>query len=1174
MSGLAEYAELRRRLREGKALQTTLPEGIKPLMLAALWKELGTPLVIITSRQDSARQLFDQLCSYAGNDPAIQLMPEPDFLPYERLAPDRSTVQQRLRVLTSLAFGEPTLVVAPVHAAMARTIPMEDLKANTFTVKRGDKMDLMDLQRRWAALGYQMEAAVEVSGTMSRRGGILDVYPLNSDQPVRIEFFGKSIESLRLFDPATQRSQGQVPSLTVGPGVEMLPRGRADLGERLDQRGMSPEAKAKLDDELRMLAEGHAFEDQSFYGALVNTASLMDYLSKDRAVLVLDEAALIAQVLRDLTNQGKELKEVLLGKKEIPRNFPSSILTTIEMDRLTKVHPRLLKLGSFGAAPSRKDAAPGASIAESLPTPSFRGKGQRIGPSGSFAAAPAYGGRTRILLGELGEMLTDGQRVILVSAQAPRLAELLKEDGKFFTRADNLETPPPMRSITVVHGSVNEGWAIPSERTVLLSDNEIFGLTKQRRYLRKRAIRHSTSFIADLTVGDYVVHIDHGVGRFVGTEVRRVEDREREYLVLEYGDGDRLLVPAGQIDRVGPYVGASDHPPSLTKLGTQEWTKTKARVKASTAQVARELLAIYAAREVVGGHPFNPDTPWQQEMEAAFPYVETPDQLRTIDEVKRDMERAKPMDRVVAGDVGYGKTEVALRAAFKAVMEGYQVAVLVPTTVLAQQHLNTFTERLRAFPVRVDMLSRFRTSKEQDSVVAGLASGEVDICIGTHRLIQKDVQFKNLGLVIVDEEQRFGVGHKERLKEMRREVDVLSLSATPIPRTLYMALAGVRDMSVMETPPEERLPVKTYVSQFDDHMVREAVLREMERGGQVFFVHNRVYNIGVMAEKLKRLIPEAEVLIGHGQMPEDQLEKVMIDFAAGKADVLLCTTIIESGLDIPNANTLIINDADHFGLAQLYQLRGRVGRSANRAYAYLLYSPERAVSEIAEKRLKTILSATELGAGFKIAMKDLEIRGAGNLLGTEQSGQIVAVGLDLYVRLLADAVEELKAGLDSTYVPAAPKRSSPSIELPMPAHLPDSYVTDLPTRLSLYNRMSRITEPAEVDDIAAELKDRFGKWPEPVENLLFMLKVKNLALKAGVLSIQSQTGELVLAGDETTWRGLLGVRGPQGEGVKIGNTRVRLDIKKLGNRWRSVLQAMLVKAGQRADLVVPAGVRR
>lgn len=1139
--------------------RVTLVDSARPLLIATLWQQAKRRSLVITPRAEAARQLYDQVSFYTGDDPLVQLLPEPDFLPYERLVSDRATVQQRMRVLVSLAGNQAPLVIASVYAAAAKTIPPEEIRRSTVNIARGARVDLLDLLRRWQVMGYRMEPTVEVPGFMSRRGGILDIYPPTYDLPARIELFGDTVESIRFFDPATQRSTGEVPSITVTPVMEMLGAGRGDLVSRLDMRGMSDEASARMAEELRMLAEGQQFEEMEFYAPLVNRASALDYLGPD-GLAVLDEPLAIRQNLEEIASDAEEQKADLVAKHALPRDFPASCLSASEFQTRAAAIPGTLRMEAF-----------------------IEGSLDERPPELPFSSPPAYGGRTRVLLEDLRQMLRDGQRIVLVSLQSARLSELFHEAALPFQdlsagpspqpapaqpgpgrdRArQGLETLPPKRTLTLVHGSLSEGWTFPERQTTLLTDGEVFGLAKQRRYLRHRPVR-KTSFLSELAVGDYVVHIDHGVGRFVGTTVRQIDDREREYLLLEYAAGDRLMVPTDQIDRVGPYVGASDRPPALTRLGTQEWHRAKQRARASTAQVAKELLAIYAAREVVPGRAFGADTPWQQEMEAAFPYVETPDQLRTIGEVKQDMQQPKPMDRIVAGDVGYGKTEVALRAAFKAVTESTQVAVLVPTTVLAQQHFNTFAERLAPFPVRVEMLSRFRSPKEQEKVVAGLASGEVDICIGTHRLIQRDVTFKNLGLVIVDEEQRFGVGHKERLKQMRKEVDVLSLSATPIPRTLYMALAGVRDMSVMETPPDERLPIKTYVSPFDEHMAREAILREMERGGQVFFVHNRVHNISVLAERLRQIVPEARVLIGHGQMPEDQLESVMLKFAQGKADILLCTTIIESGLDIPNANTLIVNDADRMGLAQLYQLRGRVGRSSNRAYAYFFYGRDRALTETAEKRLKTILSATELGAGFRIAMKDLEIRGAGNLLGTEQHGHIASVGLDLYIRMLAEAVEELKAGLDSTYVPRPTPSAAPTIELPVPAHVPESYVTDLSTRLSLYQRMARIQEPSEVDELAGELRDRFGPWPEPVENLLFMLKVKNLAMKAGVLSIQHQTGEIVLTGDERTWSGLLGVHRPHGDGIRIGHTRVRLDINRLGNKWRGALQSLLNRAGEK-----------
>jgi len=722
-----------------------------------------------------------------------------------------------------------------------------------------------------------------------------------------------------------------------------------------------------------------------------------------------------------------------------------------------------------------------------------------------------------------------------------------------------VESPLPAGALAVVHGSLPDGWSVRSDSRwlTLLTDAEVFGFVKQRRFTRPPAGRR-IDFLAELSPGDFVVHIEHGIGQFAGLTHLASDGQEREYMEVRYAEGDRLFVPTDQVDRVSRYVGPGDQRPTLTRLGTQEWRRAKERVKRAVRHLARELLALYAARQVLEGHAFAADTPWQQELEGSFPYVETPDQAAAMQEVKLDMGSVRPMDRLVCGDVGYGKTEIAIRGAFKAVMDGMQVAMLVPTTVLAQQHYQTFCERLAGFPVRVEMLSRFRSDREQRDVVRDLAAGSVDIVIGTHRLLQRDVGFRNLGLVIIDEEQRFGVAHKERLKQMRQQVDALTLSATPIPRTLHMALGGIRDMSVMDTPPEDRLPIKTYVLEFDEHIAREAILRELERRGQVYFVHNRVYSIEAIAERVRRLVPEAEVAVAHGQMPEDQLERVMLDFARGAIDVLVCTTIIESGLDIPNVNTIIINQADRLGLAQLYQLRGRVGRGASRAYAYLFYDRHHSLTEPAQKRLQAIFEATELGAGFQIALRDLEIRGAGNLLGSEQSGHIGAVGFDLYTRLLADAVEELKA-LQRGEKPPVPSTALPplAIDLPLVAHIPESYAPDLNLRLALYQRMTRVQHPQDVDDMTQELRDRFGPLPEPVHTLLYVVRLRALAREAGVQSIQTEDGQIVL-------RMMHGQRLPQerlrrqlADAAWVGPTSVRLSQARLREGWRDALLGVM-----------------
>ncbi|MBE9469701.1 MAG: transcription-repair coupling factor, partial [Chloroflexi bacterium] len=661
-----------------------------------------------------------------------------------------------------------------------------------------------------------------------------------------------------------------------------------------------------------------------------------------------------------------------------------------------------------------------------------------------------------------------------------------------------------------------------------------------------------------LSHGDYVVHVEHGIGRFKGLTKMTTDDIEREYLILEYAADDRLYVPTDQVGRLSPYFGASDQPPPLSRLWTQEWARTKQRVKESAANSAQELLNLYASRELTRGFAFSPDTLWQQELEASFPYMETPDQLEAIALVKEEMEKAKPMERLICGDVGYGKTEVALRAAFKVVMDNKQAAVLVPTTVLAQQHFITFSERLQVFPLRVEVLSRFCSPKRERLILDGLVAGTVDICIGTHRLLQKDVVFKDLGLVVVDEEQRFGVAQKEQLKQLRREVDVLTLSATPIPRTLHMSLAGIRDMSIMETPPEQRLSIKTYVGNYDEALVQRAILHELERNGQVFFVHNRVQSIAIVASRLKASVPEARMGIAHGQMPEEELERVMADFVAGNYDVLVTTTIIQSGLDMPNVNTLIVNQADRLGLTQLYQLRGRVGRGVNRAHAYFLFDKGKQLTPQAQKRLRTIFEATELGAGLGIAMKDLEIRGAGNLLGVKQSGHIAAVGFELYCQLLAEAVEELKAEREGKPARAEPE-ITPSIGLPLTAYIPQEYVPSLKARLILYHRLAKVERINEIEDMAQELRDRFGTLPKAVGNLLYLVKIKVLATKAEIDSIYTEERKIIIKPRRpeklslpTRYHGV----------VKVGPTQVRLDTKPLGDKWIEVLEEILTKEGE------------
>jgi transcription-repair coupling factor (superfamily II helicase) len=771
---------------------------------------------------------------------------------------------------------------------------------------------------------------------------------------------------------------------------------------------------------------------------------------------------------------------------------------------------------------------------------------------------------------------------VLVSRQARRISELLSEREITSVPVGDIIEPPPPRSLTLVQGTLAEGWVLQGAvgevmgstdgdlSLHLLTDAEVFGWARPvpRRAQRPRPVAPE-SFFSDVEPGSYVVHVEHGVGLFQGLVKMGLNSAEREYLLVEYAAGDKLYVPVYQADRLSRYVGVSDHAPRINRLGTAEWEQVKAKAKKAVEEIAGDLLNLYAAREVVEGYAFGSDTLWQAELEASFPYVETEAQTRALDEIKADMEQPRPMDRLVCGDVGYGKTEVALRAAFKAVMDGKQVVVLVPTTVLAQQHYQTFTERLGSFPVSVEMLSRFLTRRKQEQVVDRLSRGGVDVVIGTHRLLSEDVAFKDLGLLIIDEEQRFGVAHKERLKQMRQEVDVLTLTATPIPRTLHMSLTGVRDMSTIDTPPEERLPVRTHVGEYDETLIRQAILRELDRGGQVYFVHNRVMGIYQMAQRLRKLVPEANIAVGHGQMAERELEQVMLEYAAGNVDVLVCTSIIESGLDIPNANTLIVNRADRFGLAQLYQLRGRVGRGARRAYAYLLHPPFASLSESARQRLQTIGDATELGAGFRIAMRDLEIRGAGELLGARQHGHIAAVGFDLYTRLLAKAVQEARsqsqlagsgpsAGrlVDEAMAYVQPLEQAVQINLPLAAYLPEDYVQDDTLRLQLYRRLAGLTREEDADDLKVELHDRFGTLPPEAENLFFQLRLKMQALSAGGKAIVIEEGQIVIRADclEDLDRPWLQRR--LGERARVARRAVWLPLDE-DDRWRTTLVAAL-----------------
>jgi transcription-repair coupling factor (superfamily II helicase) len=1125
-------------------------------MLAALQRQVSEqspqrPILLLVDRADHALTLLDELSLWLPDAPRFYF-PEPNPLFYENAPWGATTRRDRLSVLTALAayhipFAQTTvsnqhssianpqstisnpqssIIVAPLRAVMARTLPRRDFLKAVKTLKRAQVIQPEELARTAIALGYENVNIVTTSGQFSRRGGILDLWPPSEAQPVRIEFFGDEIDTLRAFDPATQRTVAALDKVLLTPAREYIAPGM--LSGLPEDWGLEPDAP---------LTEFHIPYLHP------TPASAMDYLPR-LSIVLLDDRQALADAAAEIEEQAVQQRHDSIAEGALPENFPIPYLTFSEIEDSLPAG-RTLELGG----PVIDDAV---GALASLNIASF------------FVPGSRFTGRLRTALEYIAEGVARREPVFIVSRQSARLQELWTEHPNRPISPDNPQ---------FLEGSLSEGFTfLPSTGSPLhlLTDGELFGWRRPEARLHARTTAEAPeAAYADLQPGDWVVHVDHGVGKFLGLFPRTMEGIEREYLAVEYADGDQLYVPVYQAERLTRYVGPDNREPTATRLGSIEWKNNKTRATEAAEEVAEDLLELYAQRQVVPGYAYSADSPWQQELEASFPYVETIDQLRVLREVKRDMEIPRPMDRLICGDVGYGKTEVALRAAFKAVMSGKQVAVLVPTTVLAQQHFRTFRERLAAFPVEVEMLSRFRTHQQQRDILYRLENGSVDIVIGTHRLISEDVLFKDLGLLIIDEEQRFGVTHKETLKKMRTEVDVLTLTATPIPRTMYMALTGVRDISTINTPPEERLPIVTHVGPYNQKIVRQAIVRELERGGQIYFVHNRVQTIESMAAHLRKLIPEARITIGHGQLDEDTLAERMERFAAGEFDILLCTTIIESGLDMPNVNTLIVNQADRFGLTQLYQLRGRVGRGANTAYAYFLYDKGKHITELAERRLKTIFEATELGAGFGIAMKDLEIRGAGNLLGVRQSGHISAVGFGLYTQMLARAVEELKArqaGIPEDKVKAA-QLPSATIDLPMPAYIPEDYVEDLNTRIALYQKLVKISKTDGIEALKREFGDRFGALPPEVEHLLYGVGIKILATRAGIESVAIDEGDIVLRRFEgmrfdrqKVEPFISGLRLPTGS-VRFDPLAIRLNPKRIGATWQKVLEDMVRRAG-------------
>ncbi len=1093
--------------------------GARAYAWASLVATQGRTVLVVTPSEDRARRWRAELAGWLG-DERVVAFPERESMPYEAGSPSAGSVHQRLLALWRLRDGESVAVVASLRALMQWTLPAETLADRGRALRPGTTLPWQKTAAWLLSLGYEPVPEVSEPGTFSRRGGIIDVYPASATQPARIELFGDDIESIRSFDPVTQRSQETLEQLVVLPAREITLERGPDVADRIAVAGWDGlgEDLGDYTALLEGLRQGqYAPGVDTFAPLLGATSSLIQHLPPDRATVVFEDSVELALAWDAYEALADERREELRGNGLPVAAFPAPYVPRTQLEREAGEH------GAIRVAPADNAL--------------------RLGWTGSAN----YAGRLDQFLTEIATAGT-GTRVV-ATPQAARLSELLAEREVTATPQEALPEPPAAGSLVLLHVPLAEGFAIPELDLRVFTDAEVFGFRKPRHPERRRRRVAVGSFLQDLKPGDHVVHEDSGIARFEGFETKQVLGVEREYLILTFADGTRWL-PTDRIDKITRYVGGQA--PALSVMGGREWIKTKGKAKRAAAEIARELLRLYAAREATTGHAFGKDTPWQIEMENAFPYTETPDQLLAIEETKKDMERSRPMDRLVVGDVGYGKTEVALRAAFKAVMDGKQVAILVPTTVLAQQHYETFSERLSTFPVKIEMLSRFRLPAEQKETIERVKTGDVDIVVGTHRVLQKDVSFRDLGLVVIDEEHRFGVRHKERLKSMRTEVDVLSMTATPIPRTLHMALSGVRDISVIETPPEDRQPIETHVVERSDDVIREAIVRELDRGGQVYYVHNRVMGIEQETERLRQLVPQAKFIVGHGQMDERKLERVMVDFADQDHDVLVCTTIIESGLDIPNVNTIVIDRAGTLGLAQLYQLRGRVGRSAEKAYAYLLYTREATLTEQARARLQAVFEASELGAGFKIAMHDLEIRGAGNILGAEQHGHVAAVGFELYAQLLEEAVNEQRGTK-----PLAAAISETVVDLSLATAIPDEYIPARARKLEMYRRLAELSDLDDLSALREELKDRYGSPPEPMRNLLYGVEVKLRAAKAGATEVRVRGAELRIGmGRDFTDadRKVLLAIFPK---AQHGQRQVRASIVDARGDWRDALTRVL-----------------
>jgi len=1063
------YIRLLGELSDGKRSNVSVSACARPYLLASLLSDINRPFLIIASNSERARRVVADLRAFSAE---ADLFPEVETMPYDSLSPSPTSVGKRFAVLDSMSSGRARIWATSVQAAMRIMPPVSEEIYRPLRLRAGDTIDLYELAANLVSMGYVRAPLVEDQGQFSLRGGIIDIFPSNAQFPVRIEFFGDEVDSIRTFSVSSQRSVERVKEVKIYGCRQVV------LTEENTARAVS---RLLEHDAFRFQEETGSLKNMQYFEGIEKylpflyeeTSNILDYLPKG-CVLVIDEPEETEQSAERYFEQQQSYIDHLATHHVIPA-------VPVEYFK----HPKEI-LGKDGARielTSIGQTTKGSINFQASPVQPMVGKIEQL--------KDVIEGCTRLGLKTVISLHDEDQ--------LSRMAGILSDWKISYSTNESFK-----EQVALIVGKIDSGFISPDFGLAIISFSDIFGRHSGQRKIQSRGSTRALADIADLKPGDYVVHSAHGIATYGGLKRREVAGIVRDYAVLEYAGSDRLFVPTDQLDRITRYIGAAGEMPSISRLGSSEWLKAKRKAKASAKKVAYDLLSLYAERAKARGISFSPDSPWQKELEDSFPYEETSDQLVAIDDVKKDMENVKPMDRLICGDVGYGKTEVAVRAAFKAMTDSKQVLVLVPTTILAQQHFVTFSERLSPFPVNVDMVSRFKPRARQREIVERFNEGEVDILIGTHRLLQSDVKPFNLGLVIIDEEQRFGVNDKEKIRNFKKSVDVLTLSATPIPRTLQMSLAGLRDMSLIETPPENRHPIVTHVGRYDEEMMIQAVRREIGRGGQVYYVHNRVETINRVAVRIATLMPEARVAVAHGQMSENQLEKIMLAFLKKEYDVLVCTTIIESGIDIPSANTLIVDRVESLGLAQLYQLRGRVGRSDRRAYAYFFFSPQKLLTTQAFERLKTISDFTELGSGVKIALRDLEIRGAGNLLGAEQSGYMSAVGFDLYCQMLREAIEELegKPAVDPLEI---------KIDLPVNAYLPDTYIAEESLRIEAYKKIILSHDVLGLEQIMFELKDRYGALPDPVIRLLDIAKIRLLARGLGITEISHQNGKIKIS---------------------------------------------------------------